>query len=120
MRSRVAVFRLAIAEAERAPEVARALDSIGREASRLALRATLTEARAAGLLRGGDPAVVAEQFTALCGATLMVGLLLGVAEPPSPSETRRRARAATSALLRLYTPRSRDRADDRGRLPSVR
>src|ERR1700693_576704 len=34
----IAVFRLAIAEAVQAPEVARALNSIGREASRAALR----------------------------------------------------------------------------------
>src|SRR5215813_658568 len=34
----IAVFRLAIAEAAYAPEVARALDSIGRETSRAALR----------------------------------------------------------------------------------
>src|SRR3954468_5894817 len=34
----VAVFRLAIAEAVRAPDVARVLDSVGREASRAALR----------------------------------------------------------------------------------
>ncbi len=40
----VAVFRLAIAEAERTPEVARALDAIGREASRAALREMLTGA----------------------------------------------------------------------------
>src|SRR5215469_10485369 len=34
----IAVFRLAIAEVVQAPEVARALDSIGRETSRAALR----------------------------------------------------------------------------------
>src|SRR5438270_324650 len=34
----IAVFRLAIAEVAQAPEVARALDSIGRETSRAALR----------------------------------------------------------------------------------
>ncbi|HYW86695.1 MAG TPA: TetR/AcrR family transcriptional regulator, partial [Chloroflexota bacterium] len=89
----IAVFRLAIAEAERAPEVARALDSIGREASRVALRDLLARARAAGLVRG-DPAEVAEQFMALLWGSLLVSLLLGVAERPSPTENRRRARAA--------------------------
>src|SRR6202034_2173853 len=39
-----AVFRLAIAEAVHAPAVARALDSIGREASRAALRHIMTQA----------------------------------------------------------------------------
>src|SRR5580700_534564 len=40
----IAVFRLAIAEAAQAPEVARALDSIGREASRAALRTIIAGA----------------------------------------------------------------------------
>src|SRR5215831_18694712 len=38
----VGVFRLAIAEAIQAPEVARTLDSVGREASRAALRRNMT------------------------------------------------------------------------------
>ena len=41
----VAVFRLAIAEAVRAPEVARALDSFGRQTSRAALAAIMAEAK---------------------------------------------------------------------------
>src|SRR5262249_40455232 len=45
----VAVLRLAIAEAARAPEVARTLDSLGRETSRAALRQIMTQAREAGL-----------------------------------------------------------------------
>jgi len=43
----IAVFRLAIAEAMRAPEVARALDSVGAETSRAALREVMTRARSA-------------------------------------------------------------------------
>ena len=48
----IAVFRLAIAEAVQAPEVARALNSIGREASRAALRKIMAQAQASGLLTG--------------------------------------------------------------------
>jgi len=99
----IAVFRLAIAEAERAPEVARALDSIGREASRVALRDLLAQARSAGLVRG-EPAEVAEHFAALLWGSLLVSLLLGVAVRPSLSESRRRARVATAAVLKLYPP----------------
>lgn len=97
----IAVFRLAIAEAERAPEVARVLDSIGREASRAALRTALAQARSSGLL-GGDPAEMAEQFTALLWGNLMVSLLLHIADPPNPREVKRRARKATAAFLQLY------------------
>ena len=42
----IAVFRLAIAEAVLSPEVARALNSIGREASRSALRKLMARAKA--------------------------------------------------------------------------
>src|ERR1700678_1523434 len=48
----IAVFRLAIAEAAHAPEVARALDSIGRETTRAALRQLMARAQASGLLNG--------------------------------------------------------------------
>jgi AcrR family transcriptional regulator len=60
----IAVFRLAIAEAVRAPEVAQALDSIGRETSRTALRGIMARAEASGLLTG-RPAELAGQFGGL-------------------------------------------------------
>src|ERR1700741_2880795 len=44
----IAVFRLAIAEVVQPPGVARALDSIGREASRAALREIMARAQASG------------------------------------------------------------------------
>jgi AcrR family transcriptional regulator len=53
----IAVFRLAIAEAIQAPEVASALDSIGREASRAALRKIMAQAQASGLLAGHLPSL---------------------------------------------------------------
>jgi AcrR family transcriptional regulator len=97
----IAVFRLAIAEAVRAPEVARALDSIGGETSRAALREIMTRAQRAGIL-SGDPREMAEQFAGLLWGNLMVGLLLRVADRPNPREFARRARNATAAFLRLY------------------
>jgi AcrR family transcriptional regulator len=97
----IAVFRLAIAEAVQAPEVARALNSIGREASRAALRKIMAEARASGLLTG-RPAELAEQFAGLLWRDLMVSLLLGVAERPSSREIAVRARDAGTAFLQLH------------------
>ena len=97
----IAVFRLAIAEVVQAPEVARALDSRGREASRAALREIMTRAQASGLLTGG-PAELAEQFGGLLWGHLMVSLLLGVAERPNPREIARRARDAAAAFLQLH------------------
>jgi len=97
----IAVFRLAIAEAVQAPEVARALNSIGREASRAALRKIMAEAQASGLLMG-CPAELAEQFAGLLWRDLMISLLLGVAERPNPREIAGRARDAAAAFLQLH------------------
>ena len=97
----VAVFRLAIAEAVRAPEVARALHQVGRESSRAALREALAGARSLALL-DGSPAEMAERFVALLWGDVMLNLLLRVAEAPSEGEARRRAQAATAAFLLLH------------------
>ena len=97
----IAVFRLAIAEVVQAPEVARALNSIGREASRAALRKIMAQAQASGLLTG-RPAELAQQFAGLLWRDLMVSLLLGVAERPPPREIAVRARDAAAAFLQLH------------------
>jgi len=99
----IAVFRLAIAEATHAPEVAQALDSIGREATRSALRQIISRAQFSGLL-DGHPAELAEQFGGLLWGTLMVSLLLGVIDRPSSREIAARARDATAAFLQLHPP----------------
>jgi len=96
----IAVFRLAIAEAVHAPEVARALDSIGRETSRAALRKLMAGAQESGLLNG-RPAELTEQFIGLLWRDLLVSLLLGVAERPGPREIATRARGAAVAFLQL-------------------
>src|SRR5262249_33654760 len=97
----IAVFRLAISEVIQAPEVARALNSLGRETSRAALRKIMAQAQASGLLTG-RPAELAEQFAGLLWRDLMVSLLLGVAERPNPREIAGRARDAAAAFLQLH------------------
>src|SRR6202171_3189826 len=97
----VAVFRLAIAEAVRAPEVARALTSAGIETSRAALREIMSRAQSAGLL-GGQPAEMTEHFAGLLWGNLMTNLLLRVVDRPGPREIARRAHAATVAFLKIY------------------
>lgn len=99
----IAVFRLAIAEVVQAPEVARALDSIGRETSRAALRKIMAQAQASGLLTG-RPVELAEEFAGLLWRTLMVSLLLGVAHRPTSREIAGRARTAAAAFLQLHPP----------------
>ena len=107
----IAVFRLAIAEAVRAPEVARALDSLGVETSRAALREVMTRARSAGLL-DGDPSEMAEHFAGLLWGNLKVSLLLRVTARPNPREMARRARGATAAFLKVYPGTDQARSVD--------
>jgi AcrR family transcriptional regulator len=99
----VAVFRLAIGEAVHAPEVAQALDTVGRETSRADLRRIMENAQSAGLLTG-TPAGLAEQLRGLLWGDLLVSLLLGVTERPNPRELAGRARDAAAAFLRLHPP----------------
>jgi AcrR family transcriptional regulator len=106
----IGVFRLAIAEAVRAPELARALNSIGRETRRAALRKIMAGAQASGLLTG-RPAELAEQFFGLLWRDLMVSLLLGVDQRPNPREIAGRAHDATAAFLQLH-PHSRKLAPE--------
>jgi AcrR family transcriptional regulator len=97
----ISVFRLAIAEAVQAPEVAHALNSIGRDASRSALRKIMARAQASGLLTG-RPAELAEQFAGLLWRDLMISLLFGVAERPNSREIAGRARDAATTFLQLH------------------
>lgn len=97
----IAVFRVAIAEVAQAPEVARTLHSVGREASRAALQKIMAQALKSGLLTG-RPSDLAGEFTGLLWRDLMVSLLLGVAERPSHNEIARRARDAAGAFLHLH------------------
>ncbi len=97
----IGVFRLAIAEAVHAPEVARALNAIGRETRRAALREIMARAQTSRLLTG-RPAELAEQFFGLLWCDLMVSLLLGVAQQPTPRQIAGRARDAAVAFLQLH------------------
>jgi len=102
----VALYRLAVLESQRSPEVARALNELGRESNRVALAEFLGRAQAAGLLGAGDPLALAGQFLALLWGDLLVRLLLGVARAPKAAEAEERARATTEALLALHAPGS--------------
>jgi len=98
----VTVFRLAIAEAQASPEVARALDRTGRQAVRSAVAQVMQQAYALGLLGGADVREMAGQFLALLWSDVMLNLLLGVRETPTRLEARRRAEAAVTAFLTLH------------------
>lgn len=98
----IAVFRLAILEAPRSPEVAQTLDANGRRASRAAVRKVLARARAAGLIGGARLQAMTEQYLALLWGDLFMRVLLRLEEVPSAAALGRRAQRATEAFLRLY------------------
>jgi AcrR family transcriptional regulator len=98
----IAAFRLAIAEAKRAPEVARAVDGTGREATRRTLTSLLARAQSAGVIGPGEPAELAAQYLALVWEGLLMDLLLGLAEAPTPAEIEHRVARGTEAFLSLH------------------
>ena len=100
-----ALFRLAVIEAERSPEVARALDEGGRKTTRSALVTFLERAAAHGLIGDADPETVAGQFLALLWGDLQMSLVMRLAEAPAPAAIEQRARAAARAVLALYPAR---------------
>jgi AcrR family transcriptional regulator len=102
----LAVHRLAIAESDRAPEIARTLDRNGREANHAALADWLAKAQAQGLMGAGDPAIMAAQFLATLWGGLLIQLLLRVRDAPGAAEIEARAQASTRTLLTLYAPPS--------------
>ncbi len=98
----IAIFRLAIAETVRSPEIAQALDGIGRETTRRVLFDLFAGAQTAGLLGAGEPAAMARQYLGLLWEDLMIGLLLGVTATPDAAEVERRATNATAAFMQLH------------------
>ena len=97
-----AMFRLAISETDRNPEMARVLDENGRGTHRVALVAFMTHMSRSGLLGGAEPETAASQFLSLLFGDILLRVVMRAIEPPSPAECGRRAKAATEMVLRLY------------------
>jgi hypothetical protein len=97
----IAMWRLAIAEAERAPEIAQALESIARGAVRASLLELVNAAIGRSLL-AGEPSEMVETFTALLFGNVLVTWLLNVARPPAARDMTLRAQRVTGAFLKLY------------------
>jgi AcrR family transcriptional regulator len=95
----LAIYRLAIAQSDSAPGIARTLDRDGREANHRALGEWLAIAQAQGLVRDGDTAAMAARFITMLWGDLLIRLLLRVREPPTDDEIKARARTAAEAIL---------------------
>lgn len=98
----IAVYRLAVGEAARLPELGRELDLEGRGAVSSALTKWMTSAVEQGALRVADVERAAGSFMALLIADLPVRLMLGAIGTPPPEELARRAALARAGFARLW------------------
>jgi AcrR family transcriptional regulator len=113
----IAIYRLAISEGQRSPEVAAILNA-SRAANRNALAELLDRARASGILGHGDPRQMVEQFFGFLWGDLMLNRLLGAVGVPIGEEIDRRARGAAEAILKLHGEPMPDATDGVGEAPS--
>jgi len=93
------VYRLAIAESDRAPEIALTLHHSGREANLKTLAELLTKAQERRLVAAGDPAALATRYFAALWGDLLLSLLMRVREAPTEREIETRACSATEKLM---------------------
>ena len=95
-------FRMIVAEAERAPDLARAFYANGPANAIAALAAFLARAMENGDLRGDDPARAAQHFLGLCNSTLWKARLCAVAPEPTKAEVRESAESAVAVFMAFY------------------
>lgn len=100
--STIAIYRLAIAEAERFPILGETLDHAGRLPVRTSLIAYLEAARSRGWFRFDNAEEVSGLFVTTVLGDWPLRLLLGRAAPPDPATVDRRAAAAVALITRLY------------------
>lgn len=98
----LALHHLAFADAERSPELARALDEGGRKANRRSLAAFMAAVTEIGLLPKVEPEKMAARFLALLWGDLLLRVLMRVIDVPQAAEIKARAEAATADFLTLY------------------
>jgi len=103
----MAVFRLAIMESQRAPEVAATLET-ARQSIRKAVHDIVVQAQSAKLIGAGDASEIGGRYIALLWGDLMMSLLLRLREAPGAAEINRRVVKAVDDFLRLYSePKNR-------------
>src|SRR6185437_15694630 len=100
----LAIFRLAIQEAERAPELARVLDRHGRQPVQDAAQSILRGAAGAGIVRHDVLPAMTGVFFGVLQHEVIMSLLLGLRTPPDENEIARLADAAARAAMALSQP----------------
>jgi AcrR family transcriptional regulator len=104
----IALQRLAITEAMRFPEIARAFQESGADAALADAAIPVFEhAMKSGILRKGDPALALSHFFEMCFAKKLRDVLMGLAPIPSEQEIDLTVRLGVKAFLEGYTPKPR-------------
>jgi AcrR family transcriptional regulator len=95
-------FRFAIAEAQRMPEIAQALEERGREPSRRLFIDLVKAAQDDRLLLPAPPAEISAFFFSLLWGDLLLRLLMGTAKAPGKAEIEQRAKHASDLVMATY------------------
>jgi AcrR family transcriptional regulator len=99
---RLAVFRIAIAESARFPELGQAFYRSGPLPALQRMRDWLAVQQAAGLVRDADLDVAAQQLFALVRSSLFLRASLALPPPPTEAEIDASVAAAVDTWLRAY------------------
>jgi AcrR family transcriptional regulator len=99
-----ALYRQAIAEAARLPEIGRMVYEQGTVALQEAVAAQLARWAEQGALRLDDPRTEAVTFIALCHGDLVTRMRLGVLPYPVDAEIRDTVRRAVRTFVRAHAP----------------
>lgn len=103
------VFRFAIAEAHRTPDIAKALNERGREPSRKLFIDLIKNAQEDRLLQPAPATDISEFFFSLLWGDLLLRLLMGLAKPPTKVEIEQRARHAAERVMVTYAKAEKPR-----------
>jgi AcrR family transcriptional regulator len=98
------LFRQAIAETQRLPEIGRMVFERATLPMQETVASHLRRWNAAGALRIDDPRSAAIAFVALCHGDLVIRLRLGVLERPVDDQVRETVRRAVSIFVRAHRP----------------
>ena len=99
-----ALYRQAIAEAARLPEIGRMVFERGTAAIHHAVAAHLTRWNELGALRVDDPRTAAITFVALCHGDLVIQMRLGVLQYPADQQIRDTVKRAVQTFVRAHAP----------------
>lgn len=101
---KLALFRIAVAEGERLPEIGRILSGFTREHGRTLGRLIARRLVQEGLVEINDPEEYGHSFIGMLQGELFTRALLGTIPPPSPADIESHAHRAMARLVRAFAP----------------